>query len=153
MGLQWSTIDALRMQKYLLLVRRVFASQIRWCKERGYEGEEVAKIEEVMKEWCFEEEGKDLKTVPVGLRLHVLDVWVDELEKEGCLEDEAAKGFVERVGGMVDLLKRSPIKSVRARSEESYEDERLPWAAEDEDDEEEADGQDSEDEGWGGFDD
>jgi ribosomal RNA-processing protein 1 len=155
MGLQWSEIDNLRMQKYLLLVRRVFASQIAWCKERGFEGEEVEKVEEVMREWCFEEEGVDLKRVPVGLRLHVLDIWVDELEKEGCLEDETAKEFVKRIGGMVELLKRSPVKTVRERAEESYEDERLPWGTKDDgENEEEADGQDdSEEDGWGGFDD
>lgn len=157
MGLQWSEIDNLRMQKYLLLVRRVFAAQIAWCKERGFEGEEVAKVEEVMREWCFEEEGVDLKRVPVGLRLHVLDVWVDELEKEGCLEAEEAKGFVKRIGGMVELLKRCPVKTVRERAEESYEDERLPWGKkedEDKDDDEEVDGQnDSDEDGWGGFDD
>ncbi|KAK0387018.1 hypothetical protein NLU13_5332 [Sarocladium strictum] len=157
MGLQWSEIDNLRMQKYLLLVRRVFNAQIAWCKERGYEGEEVDKVEEMMKEWCFEEEGTDLKRVPVGLRLHVLDIWVDELEREGALEDEQAEGFVKRMGTMVELLKRSPIKTVRERAEESFEDERLPWGKKADADEEEGEatnGQDDSDgEGWGGFDD
>ena len=153
MGLQWPEIDNLRMQKYLLLVRRVFAAQVNWCKERGFEGEEVEKVEEVMKEWCFEEEGVDLKKVPVGLRLHVLDIWVDELERAECLEDEAAKGFVERMGTMVQLLKRSPIKTVRSRAEESYDDERLPWATKEGEDEEQEQQDDSDEEGWGGFDD
>lgn len=152
-GLQWPEIDALRIQKFLLLVRRVFAAQVAWCKARGFEGEEVEKIEEVMKEWCFEEEGVDLKKVPVGLRLHVLDVWIDELEREGCLEDEAAKGFVERMGTMVQLLKRSPIKTVRTRAEESYDDERLPWATKEGEEDEQDEQEDSEEDGWGGFDD
>lgn len=155
-GLQWPDIDALRMQKFLLLVRRVFGGMVGWCKERGWEGKEVEKVEEVFKEWCFEEEGVDLKKVPVGLRLHVLDVWVDELEKAGALEDEAAKGFVKRMGVMVELLKRCPVRTVRARAEESYEDARLPWAKnddEDEDEDEEDAQQESDGEGWGGFDD
>lgn len=154
LGLQWTDIDALRMQKFLLLVRRAFAAQVAWCKEREYKGKQVEEMEAVFREWCFEEEGTDLKRVPVGLRLHILDIWVDELEKEGCLEDESAAAFVKTLGDMVDALKRSPIRPVRDRAEEMHGDERLPWAQRESDDEAEADAQDDEaDDGWGGFDD
>ncbi|RSL48434.1 hypothetical protein CEP51_015632 [Fusarium floridanum] len=79
--------------------------------------------------------------------LHALDIWVDELEREEALKDEAAMGFVKAVGELVQALKRCPVKPVRERAGDSYEDERLPWA--------EADGsdRDEDDEEWGGFDD
>lgn len=151
MGLEWTSIDVLRMEKFLLLVRRVFAAQIRWAKERAFEGDEVKSLlKDVLKSWCFEQEA-DQRKVPVGVRLHVLDLWVDELEREGALEDPKAEAFVKEIGDLVDALKRTSIKPVRARAQESHEDERLPWGKKTE--EEEGEGDDDEDDGWGGIED
>lgn len=127
---QWTDIDALRMEKFLLLVRRVFAAALRWCRteEGTWEKEAVDEMVAVMGEWPFDAE--DLRRVAVGLRLHVLDVWVDELEREGLLAedtDESARQFVDRIRKLVEpLVQGSPVKSVRARAKESLEDERLP---------------------------
>ncbi|KAF7545591.1 hypothetical protein G7046_g9528 [Stylonectria norvegica] len=91
----------------------------------------------------------DLRKNPVGIRLHVLDLWIDELESAGVLEDPAAEAFVRRLGDMVEELKRCPVKMERSRAEQSYADQRLPWnESKNEDD----DG-DEEDEGWGGIED
>lgn len=100
----------------------------------------------VLREWPFDKEG-DLRRVPVGIRLHVLDIWIDELEKVEALGDERAQGFVRALGDMVEELKRCPVKQARQRSAESLEDERLPWVAK-----EEVEGEDD-DEEWGGIDD
>lgn len=141
LGQQWSSIDKLRMDKFLLLVRRVLACQLRFA----IAGE--AELESGLKEWPFEEEG-DLRRVPLGLRLHIMDIWIDELEREGGLGEEQ-KAFAERVGKMVQALRWSPIKQVRERARESYDDERLPWAGKkDEDENVEEDGDE-----WGGLDD
>jgi ribosomal RNA-processing protein 1 len=151
MGLEWTSIDVLRMEKFLLLVRRVFAAQIGWAKERGFQGEEVdALVRDVLKEWCFLEDG-DQRKVPVGIRLHVLDLWVDELEKAGVLELSQADAFVKEIGDLVDLLKSCTIKPVRTRAQESHQDERLPWGAKPD----EAEGQDDDgsEDGWGGIED
>ena len=154
MSMQWTDIDVLRMEKFLLLVRRVFAAQLRWVKERKYKGSEVEALEtNVLKEWCFAEDG-DLRRVHVGIRLHILDLWVDELERGGLLEDEAAQNFVKRMGEMVDRLKSCVVKPVRARANESYVDERLPWGTKAIDGDVVSD-EDREDdnESWGGIDD
>lgn len=151
LGERWPHVDALRMDKFLLLVRRVFAAQLRYAADSSPAGEAVVKV---LAEWPFEEAG-DLRRVPLGLRLHALDMWVDELERGGFLEQEEEQEektpseLVKRLGEMVQALRYCPIKAARESARESYEDERLPWVQKvqgDEDDEM------KEDE-WGGFDD
>ena len=155
MSVQWTDIDVLRMEKFLLLTRRVFAAQVHWIKERRYKGKEVdAILEDAFRGYCFEEEG-DLRKVPVGLRLHCLDIWIDELEKAEVLGDEKAEKFVKALGDMVEKLRVSPVKPVRERARDCYDDERLPWGKKDdsEGEEEDEDMEDGEDEEWGGLDD
>lgn len=141
MGQQWPHIDKLRLDKFLLLVRRVFAAQVRYARTE----DDVAAG---LGEWPFEE-GGDLRRVPLGLRLHVLDVWVDELEREGCLAEGDAEGrvLVDKVGGLVQGLLHCPVKQVRERARESYDDTRLPWA-----DKGDVDEEMEEDDEWGGID-
>lgn len=162
LGTQWTSIEALRLDKFLLLVRRAFAALLRYAVDRSYEGPAVDEVAlGTLAEYVFDGEGgaSGLGILPLGLRLHVLDLWVDEMEKVGVLEDEsdAAKKFVKKIGKMVDGLRISPVKPVRQRARESYADERLPWADKDEDeddemkdDEDEAEEDDGE---WGGIDD
>ncbi|KAM0262742.1 hypothetical protein ACHAQJ_001536 [Trichoderma viride] len=161
LGTQWPHIEALRLDKFLLLARRVFAAHVRLVKEQGYQGDLTEQVLGVFAQWCFDAE--DEEKVALGLRLHLQDVWVDELEREGALaaaqeENEHAKAFVEKVGALVETLKRCPVKSLRQRSADSYDDERLPWAEkknenEDEDEDEEMDGAEGDEDGeWGGID-
>jgi ribosomal RNA-processing protein 1 len=140
---RWPHVDALRMDKFLLLVRRVFAAQLRHAaKNTG--------VADVLAEWPFELEG-DLRKVPLGLRLHALDMWIDELEREGLLggedreEDADTSRLVRQVGDMVQALRYSPIKAVRERARESDDDDRLPWVQKKE--------ETKDDDEWGGFDD
>ncbi|PTB67717.1 hypothetical protein BBK36DRAFT_1197674 [Trichoderma citrinoviride] len=152
LGTQWPHIEALRLDKFLLLVRRVFAAHLRVVRERGYkeggDDDVVEGVKRVFAGWCFDKE--DEQRVALGLRLHVLDVWVDELEREGVLADAAAEGnegarrFVEFVGELVEGLKRCPVKSVRQRAADSYDDERLPWVEKKDGGEEEGEEQEEE---------
>lgn len=149
---QWPHIDALRMDKFLLLVRRVFSAQVRWVRERKWKGKEVAGLLEVFKADCFDAE--DENKVALGLRLHVLDLWVDELEQEKALEDDENSdrlAFVKSIGEIVEVLRRSPVKAVRQRANDSYDDERLPWGTKGSDDDDED--MDGDDDGWGGIED
>jgi ribosomal RNA-processing protein 1 len=129
MAAQWTDIDVLRMEKFLLLVRRVFAASLRWAKDMRWEDQAVAEMVSLFGEWPFDLE--DVRRVPVGLRLHALDIWVDELEKAGYLAEDAeeqAKNFVQKIRELVEpLIRDSPTKTVRARATESFDDERLPW--------------------------
>ncbi|KAF6836407.1 ribosomal RNA-processing protein [Colletotrichum plurivorum] len=154
MSRQWTDIDVLRMEKFLLLVRRAFASGLRWVKEGGYADGRADALLGVLAEWPFEVEG-DLRRVPIGLRLHGVDLWVDELERAEIIKEDAgdkALAFAKKLNALVEPLKRSPIKTVRAKAAESLEDERLPWT-ESKQEEEEADEMNEDDDEWGGIDD
>ncbi|OAA35298.1 nucleolar protein NOP52 variant [Metarhizium rileyi] len=150
---QWPSIDALRMDKFLLLVRRVFAAQVRCAREQRWRGEQVELMLGVLRRLAFDAD--DEEGVSLGLRLHVLDLWVDELEREkaldgdACDDDEPREEWVRKMGDMVDALRASPVKSVRNRASESYADQRLPWGVRGSDDEEDDDA----DEGWVGIED
>lgn len=155
LAMQWTDIDVLRMDKFLYLVRRVFAAQIRWATQSEFKGDAVdALLRDVLATWCFDPEC-DLRRMPVGLRLHVLDLWVDELEREGALEadTDAARAFVRKIGDMVEVLRTCPVKPARERAQESYDDARLPWGTAKDSDEEEGEGEEGSDEEWGGLDD
>ena len=72
-----------------------FAPQVRACK-----GDDVGARDAVMgvlREWPFETEG-DLRRVPVGLRLHALDVWADECEAVGVLGGDVEEEEERAVG-------------------------------------------------------
>ncbi|KAI1382921.1 uncharacterized protein F4822DRAFT_434851 [Hypoxylon trugodes] len=163
---EWTSIDVLRMEKYLLLVRRVFGASIAWAgdgktktKGKRWTGTRAENMLRLLEEWPLEKTG-DLSKVSVGLRLHVLDIWVDEAEKLELLKDEESdetseesKKFLERLRHIVEIQAKSTCKPVRLRARESLADDRLPWNRDDAQDEE-LDGDDNDDRnGWGGFDD
>ncbi|KAM0344885.1 hypothetical protein ACHAPU_007017 [Fusarium lateritium] len=145
-GAQWTGIDVYRLEKFLLLVRRVFASHVRLARERGWKDGDVEAIVAVLAEYPFDKEG-DMRKVPVGIRLHAMDIWVDELEREEALKDPEAETFIKSLGEVVLALKTCPVKPVRARAVECYEDERLPWVQATSGDEQEDDDE------WGGIED
>ncbi len=151
---QWTSIEALRLDKFLLLVRRVFAAMVRYAVDQGSEG--AAVVLDVCREHVFDGEGgsSGLGVLPLGLRLHVLDLWVDELDKAGALADEKQQALVKAMGDMVEALTRNGTRVVRERAKESYEDERLPWGTKPESmDEDEDEDEDDDEDGWGGIDD
>lgn len=222
MAREWTTgIDVLRMEKFLLLVRRVLGVSLAWTqarqpspatrnnsrkkkeqttkttragagagRKRGADGEEKSAAEKDARRWDRErvdavstlladwpfradeesrhEEEEDAlmpKFVPTGLKLHVLDIWVDEADKAGLLEDEggedgeedgktededtlSGREVVQRINELVDKLREETLsKAVRIRSKDSLADERLPW------NKKEAGGEEGgEDDEWGGLD-
>ncbi|KPM37189.1 hypothetical protein AK830_g9399 [Neonectria ditissima] len=148
-GAQWTGIDVLRLEKFLLLVRRVFAAHVRLARESP---EQIPDLLALLAEYPLDPEG-DLRRVPVGVRLHVLDLWVDEVQREGALDDPVAAPLVRGLGDLVLALRTCPVKPVRERVVDNHADERLPWgkkAVAGEDDEERVDEDGGE---WGGFDD
>ncbi|KXJ91691.1 nucleolar protein,Nop52-domain-containing protein [Microdochium bolleyi] len=229
---EWTSIDVLRLEKFLLLVRRVFAASLVWAvsspsssssssspngsskaaaskkskkaaaakKRRGSksaadqqqdeEEEEEQQQQDakttttdpetltgrqsaliaLLREWPLDQTG-NLGKVSVGLRLHVLDIWVDEAEKAGVFtaakgqdggsgEESAttapaASAFLTAIRELVEAQSQSPSKPVRARAKEGLADERLPWNETKPDDEDEEMGSDNDggEDGWGGFDD
>lgn len=208
MAREWTTgIDVLRMEKFLLLVRRMLASSLVWMqlrepakktartRKRAADGSvatpsvrfddmRVAQMLGLLSDWPFrpdeesrKEEEEDAlmpKLVPVGLKLHVLDIWVDEAEKARILDEscgrEAADGgsdkekgesedcsrdkVLQRLSDLVETLQSTTLSpAVRKRSKESLLDERLPRNRQQEDRKESSggDGGDDGDE-WAGLD-
>ncbi|TKA67102.1 hypothetical protein B0A55_09627 [Friedmanniomyces simplex] len=121
MAREWSGIDGLRMDKYLYLVRcyirkgfEVCAAQQGWGSE-GFLDSYLG----VLRRGPLSP--RDAK-VPDGLRYHVLDIYVDELEKA----DAQHAAPIEVVLEPVRLLGRETVsKAVRKRVKEALEDERL----------------------------
>ncbi|KAK4244883.1 nucleolar protein,Nop52-domain-containing protein [Corynascus novoguineensis] len=159
MAREWTGIDVLRMEKFLLLVRRVVGAGFKWMRKGGgsaegkkkgkgdsrsnWDANKVDVIVGLLGEWplaleeearierATDSEGKDSdisQKIPAGLRLHVLDIWVDEAEKAGLLEDDdtEAKQITQRISDQIDALEEATTSpAVRVRSKESLADNRL----------------------------
>lgn len=158
---QWTEIDVLRMEKFLLMVRRVLAGHLRWVEQHDWAAPQRAAVVDVLARWPFESEG-DMGRVPLGLRLHVLDILVDEMEKVGMLEEDVAEAgafALEIKVKVLEPLTSCPVKAARESSREQLEDERLPWNAgkaaegEGEGEGKQGDKADEDDDDWDGFDD
>ncbi|KAI0095550.1 Nop52-domain-containing protein [Hypoxylon sp. NC0597] len=160
---EWTAIDVLRMEKYLLLVRRVFGASLAWVggEKKNKSGETWAGVRangmlQLLEEWPLEKTG-NLSKVPVGLRLHVLDIWVDEAEKVELLTEEegessdGSREFLVKLRRIVEAQSKSPCKPVRVRAKESLTDGRLPGNKADSPVEMDDDGNDRG--SWDGFDD
>ncbi|KAK4040256.1 nucleolar protein,Nop52-domain-containing protein [Parachaetomium inaequale] len=158
MAREWTGIDVLRMEKFLLLVRRVVGAGFKWMRKGGgsegskkkgkgasdWDASKVDDLVGLLGEWPLaleeeapiaqatdaeEDDAQIAQKIPAGLRLHVLDIWVDEAEKAGLLEDEdeEAKQIVQRISDQIDALEEATTSpAVRVRSKESLADERLP---------------------------
>jgi len=124
MAREWTNIDVLRMEKFLLLVRRYIGAMFALMESQGWEGETVGELLVVLEEVPLEVRDARL---PNGLRYHVIDVYVDELERVSALKD-GGKGvpLEELLEPLRKLGKESPTKDVRRKCREALEDERLP---------------------------
>jgi ribosomal RNA-processing protein 1 len=149
MAREWSQIEGLRLDKYLYLIRQyVHASFEYLSKDEWKDTEAIDEYVRILEDTALST--TDVK-VPNGLRYHVLDVWVDELEK---VEEqwEGKADTLERVLAPVEkLAKEGRGKTVKESAKECLEDERLKaWRGDKgEDDELEA----GEEEEWGGIED
>jgi ribosomal RNA-processing protein 1 len=145
MAREWTNIDVLRMEKFLLLVRRYIGAMFSLMESQGWEGETVGELLVVLGEVPLEV--RDAK-LPNGLRYHVIDVYVDELERVGALKDGGKDVPLEELlEPLRKLGKESPTKDVRRKCREALEDERLPGNEKVVQEEEVADGE------WGGIED
>jgi ribosomal RNA-processing protein 1 len=136
MAREWTGIDALRMDKYLLWVRMVVRGILKEVMEvsdgeSAFAEQQIASLEKVplsLRE----------RTVPDGLRYHVLDIYVDELERavgqdgddgENGEEEEVSeetRRVVERLLALVErVVKEGLSKGVRVRAKEVLADERV----------------------------
>lgn len=152
---EWTNIEALRLDKYLYLVRQYVNASFRFLSANGWGNEEgIKKHGDIMAE--FPLNAQDTK-IPNGLRFHVLDVWVDELEKVDGEWGVEKRGVLEALCVPVEALeKEGRLKVVRSAAKETLGDGRLmAWRGlkveGDKEDEEMED--EEEEEEWGGIED
>lgn len=164
MAREWGNIDALRMDKYLYLVRCYVSKGFAKCATDEWQDEQL--LDGYLKILGAVPLNPRDPKVPNGVRYHVIDIYVDELDKV----DTARNVPLDKVLGPLRRLGVETItKTVRSRAQEALEDERLSnWAGEGEEDEEDEDaqaqngstnstdadagtGENNEDEEFGGF--
>ncbi|KAH0544053.1 hypothetical protein FGG08_001671 [Glutinoglossum americanum] len=118
---EWTGIDVLRMDKFLLLVRRYLASSFRYLAKRHWNG---AVVEEYMVILSSIPLSTTEMRIPNGLRYHTIDIYVDELDKA----DTPRSGNLPidtLLSPLRSLSTDSPTKAVRLKSKESLGDVRL----------------------------
>ncbi|KZF26379.1 nucleolar [Xylona heveae TC161] len=149
MSREWTGIDVLRMDKFLMLVRAYLNASFRYLAKIRWESRRVEKYMDILSELPFN--CTDPK-IPNGLRFHAIDIYVDEIDKV----DTPRSGNIpldQLLQPLRKLQKDCPTKVVRTRAKEALSDERLnDWENPDSNslrDEAEDDASDSE---WGGID-
>lgn len=144
---EWTRIDVLRMEKFLLLTRRYVGATLQVLQRGGWEEGLVRQHVELLEEIPCNVEDMRISN---GMRFHVIDIYVDELEKAGALESGEEERPVELLlQPLRRLALKSPTKPVRTKAKEALADERLPGneKAEEEPAKEEEGGE------WGGIED
>lgn len=119
------------MEKFLLLVRRYLGGSFALLRDGEWEEGEVDAMVGLLGEGPLVVE--DWRA-SMGLRYHVIDIYVDELERVGALggsednrEGEYVVAPIEKfLEPLRNLAKDSPTKTVRLRAKEALNDERLP---------------------------
>ncbi|KAH9845501.1 ribosomal RNA-processing protein 1 homolog-like protein [Teratosphaeria destructans] len=145
MAREWGGIDALRMDKYLYLVRCYVGKGFERCGREGWEGPFTERYLEVVEGTPLEP--SDSK-IPNGLRYHVIDVYVDELDKA---DGERSAPLGRMLGPLRRVQKEGFVKTVRKRAEEALEDERIgDWKGEKAAQADEEGGEEEEEDGEGG---
>lgn len=154
MAREWSHIEALRLDKYLYLIRQYMNASFSFLSRNNWKKDLVAEWNAVVEQCPLE--CQDMK-IPNGMRYHVLDVWVDEMEKVDGVEweKEARTETLETLVLPIEkLAKEGKLKVLRNAAKECLGDERLrSWRGQE--DEVVSDHNDDEEEEaeWGGFED
>jgi len=117
---EWANIDALRMDKYLYLVRCYIGKGFEECAKKGWDEDEF--LDEYLSVLADTSLSVRDTKVPNGLRFHVIDIYADELEKA----DDMKKIPLNKVLTPLRKLGKETItKTVRTRVQEALNDERL----------------------------
>jgi ribosomal RNA-processing protein 1 len=153
---EWAGLDVLRIDKFLLLVRRYVNAGFRYCAARGWK-EEV--VEELLLR-PLEQGPLDPKNqrMPNGVRFQLADVWVEELEK--VLGEKKEFPLALLVRPWESMARDGAQKTWRVKAKEVLAEPKwVEWGYEGEfaagpEESKEDGGEDGgEDEEWGGFDD
>ena len=147
---EWGHIEALRLDKYLYLIRQYVNASFRFLSRNKWDTNLLEQWNTVVKETPLE--CKNMQ-IPNGLRYHVLDVWVDELERveDSWAKEEKKQTLETLVQPVEELAREGKLKALRAAAKECLADERLrAWRGQKDDVNTEDEVEDDEAE-WGGF--
>lgn len=120
------------MDKFLYLIRCYVEAGFEWCRRGIWEHTRVVRLVTLLREWPLSTE-IERPNLTNGLRFHVVDVWVDEIEgarrkEETDPENMPLASLLAPVKKMKQLTKD---KAIRTRVEEALGDERLKeWKGE-----------------------
>ena len=120
MAHEWGGIDALRMDKFLYVVRCYISQGFeRVSKRQWADGELLERYVEILESVPFNATNAK---IPNGLRYHVIELYVDELDK---VDTSRTAPLDEILAPLRKLGEESPAKAVRERVREVLNDERL----------------------------
>ena len=124
---EWTNVDVLRMEKFLLLTRRYLGATFKVLEDGKWEEDLVKNHLALLTEVPLEVEDA---RIPNGMRFHVIDIYIDELERGGALENDGEEESSVPLEMLLEplrvLAKSSPTKPVRLKAKEALTDERLP---------------------------
>ncbi|KAM8855011.1 ribosomal RNA processing protein 1 homolog B [Spinachia spinachia] len=87
---EWTGIDRLRMDKFFQLVRFMVRQTFEMLKRRNWESSAVAKFLKLLTEHLLQSGSG----APIGLQLHVLDLYISELAAVGSAELTADQNLI-----------------------------------------------------------
>ncbi|KAK4543652.1 hypothetical protein LTR36_005297 [Oleoguttula mirabilis] len=120
MASQWANIDALRMDKYLYLVRCYVGKGFEKVARKGWNDEQL--LDEYLKVLeAVPLDARDHK-IPNGLRYHVIDIYVDELDK---VDTDRTAPLEKILQPLRQLAQDTRTKPVGKKVREALGDERL----------------------------
>ncbi|KAI9795767.1 MAG: hypothetical protein M1835_005211 [Candelina submexicana] len=121
MAREWNGIDVLRMDKFLFLVRRYLNATFNYLARTGWGTTAVEQNLDVLSSIPL---NLTDQKIPNGLRYHVIDIYVDELDKVDTPRTDNLP-----LQKLLEPLRRvgndSPTKSVRTRANDTLADARL----------------------------
>lgn len=152
---EWDGIDQHRIDKFYLLLRRYVAAGLRRLRDNDWDDNLVAQYNQAMAKVPL---NPDSLKVPNAIRLHLFDIYVDELERVLKEKSSSSEDEIDVDGVPFDALlepartiaAKHPNKTIRQKAQQYIlDDSRLiQWgaveASEKSDDEDEDE--------WGGFD-
>lgn len=152
MAREWSHIEALRLDKYLYLIRQYLNASFQFLSRQKWGIDTLKQWNSIVEETPFNVE--DMK-IPNGLRYHVLDIWVDEMDKvAGKKWDKEVKSdeMEELVKPIETLAEKCKLRTIRDAAKECLAEDRLrAWRGQEE--LEAPEQEDDVDDGWEGFED
>lgn len=119
-AVEWGNIDRLRLDKFLYLIRCYVNKGFEYVSKQEWADKELlTQYTEMLEETPFN--ARDSK-IPNGIRYHVIDVYVDELDK---VDTSRTAPLQELLAPLKKLRANTITKAVKKRVDEALEDERL----------------------------